>query len=120
MNNVKTGQWVPKQMRDGIRTKMVKYGTNGVNIQLYPKLDGYVEPHISNGTMECGGGNWTDTPWNDTQKQWMALLGLSTDSMGRNVYVLNSNGKRITKATGELCKMRLESALPILDSIVSK
>jgi hypothetical protein len=118
-----TGQWVPTTMRDGKRIKPIKYATNGVNIQLYPKLEGYVEPHIANGTMEDGGGNWSDTPWNDEQKQWISLLGLSTDSMGRNVYVLNPKGKRITKATGELldyCIKRLETALPILDSLVSK
>lgn len=121
MNNLTTGQWVPNTMRDGKRIKMIKYATNGVNIQLYPKLEGFVEPHISNGSMKDGGGNWNDTPWNDEQKQWMAFFGLTTDSMGRNVYVLNERGKRITKATGNLlehCIQRLESALPILDSLV--
>ena len=121
MSNLTTGQWVQQTMRDGKRIKMIKYATNGVNIQLYPKLEGWVEPHIANGNMKDGGGKWVDTPWNDVQKQWMAHFGLTTDSMGRNVYVLNENGKRISKATGNLlkeCIERLEMALPILDTLV--
>ena len=120
MSNLTTGQWVPQTMRDGERIKMIKYAPNGINIQLYPKLDGFIEPHIANGTMKDGGGNWNDTPWNDKQKQWMSYFGLITDSMGRNVYVLNDNGKRISKAKGELltyCISRLEAALPILDKL---
>ena len=119
MSNLTTGQWVPTTMRDGKRIKMIKYAANGVNIQLYPKLDGWVEPHIANGTMKDGGGNWDDTPWNDEQMKWIAYFGLSTD--GRNVYVLNEKGKRITKATGNIlnqCIQRLEVALPILDILV--
>lgn len=121
MNKLTTGHWVPWPMKDGKRIKQIKYAPNGVNIQLYPKLEGYVEPHIANGTMKDGGGKWNDTPWNDAQKQWISLFGLSLDSNGRNVYVLNERGKRITKATGNLlehCIQRLESALPILDSLV--
>jgi hypothetical protein len=120
MSNLTTGQWVPTTMKDGNRIKMIKYASNGVNIQLYPKLNGVIEPHIANGTMADGGGNWLDSPWNDRQKQWIAYFGLTTDSMGRNVYVLNEKGKRITSATGELltyCIQRLEAALPILDKL---
>jgi hypothetical protein len=116
MSNLNKGQWVPIKMRDGIRVKPVK-DVNGISIQLYPKKDGSVEPHIACGTMLCGGGNWNDTPWNETQKAWMPKLGVMLDGMNRNVYVIGHNGKRISKATGETltyCINVLETAANIL------
>ena len=85
------GRTMPVRMKQN-RTKLVKHLGNGINTQLYPKLNGSLEPHLANGTMGCGGGAWSDTPWSDNQLFWAGKFGVVPDSSMRNLYVRGKNG----------------------------